>query len=85
MLSILASTFVLVVVELGVLALISKIMIDACQTQDTIRQNYTVIGAFQRVFSELAEFFREHSFAVDREGMPFSRQSGGSSELVDVR
>jgi len=69
--------FVLLMAGLGVLTLIMRIVIDVCQTRDTIRQNYTVIGPFRHAFSELAEFFRGHSLAMGPEGMPFSHAKQG--------
>ena len=71
-LSILATTFVLVV-GLIVLAAIIAFFVDRTQTKDAIRRNYPVIGHFRHIFSELGEFFRQYFFAMDREELPFNR------------
>lgn len=71
-LSILATTFVIVVGLLVLLAVIT-FGIDRMQTKDAIRRNYPVIGHFRHIFSELGEFFRQYFFAMDREELPFNR------------
>jgi len=71
-LSILATTFVIVVGCIVLFAIIT-FFVDRFQTKDAIRRNYPVIGHFRHIFSELGEFFRQYFFAMDREELPFNR------------
>lgn len=71
-LSILATTFVLVVGTIVLVAIVT-FFVDRAQTTDAIRRNYPVIGHFRHIFSELGEFFRQYFFAMDREELPFNR------------
>ena len=74
---------------IGVIFLVLAVLfvIDICQTHDSIRRNYPVIGRFRTLFSALGEFFRQYFFAQDREEMPFNRAQREwvykSSEGVD--
>ena len=71
-LQILALLFVLII---GVMVAVGLVLfvIDRSKTSDAIRRNYTVIGRFRHIFSELGEFFRQYFFAMDREELPFNR------------
>tara|TARA_R110002050_G_scaffold9504_1_gene33312 strand:+ start:471299 stop:472831 length:1533 start_codon:yes stop_codon:yes gene_type:complete len=68
----LAALFILVL-GIGVLWLIVIYVIDARQTEQTIRRNYPVIGRFRYFFEHVGTFFRQYFFAMDREELPFNR------------
>ncbi len=57
-----------------VLAVVVVFIIDRCQTKNSIRRNYPVIGRLRSVFEKLGTFFRQYFFAMDREELPFNRE-----------
>src|SRR6056297_3328901 len=63
----------ILVLELGLLALAVLFVLDRTQRGDAIRRNYPLIGRFRGLFTTLGEFFRQYFFAMDREEMPFNR------------
>ncbi|HTR00865.1 MAG TPA: FMN-binding glutamate synthase family protein, partial [Candidatus Acidoferrum sp.] len=70
--SLLADGFIILVGLLFAAAVVMYV-IDATQTQHTIRRNYPLIGRFRYLFEKLGEFFRQYFFSMDREELPFNR------------
>ena len=68
----LGTVFIFVIGTL-VAIIIILFFLDICQTKDSIRRNYPVLGRFRSLFSKLGEFFSQYFFAMDREEMPFNR------------
>ena len=56
-----------------VIAVIVMYIVDATQSQHTIRKNYPVLGRFRYLFERWGEFFRQYFSALDREELPFNR------------
>ncbi|MCU4674307.1 FMN-binding glutamate synthase family protein [Catenovulum sp. 2E275] len=68
-----ASSLLLGLLLIAVVAIIYMYVVDKRQYQHAIRHNYPVVGRL-RYFLELqGEFFRQYFFAMDREEMPFNR------------
>jgi len=67
------STFIVLLLGLGILWVVYMYIADITQTSQAIRRNYPVIGRFRYLFEKLGEFFRQYFFAMDREEMPFNR------------
>jgi len=68
-----ATTLLVLLIGLGILAVIIMYIVDVTQTSHAIRRNFPVIGRFRYLFENMGEFFRQYFFALDREEMPFNR------------
>jgi glutamate synthase domain-containing protein 2 len=68
-----ATTLLVLLIGIGILAVIIMYIVDVTQTSHAIRRNFPVIGRFRYLFEDMGEFFRQYFFALDREEMPFNR------------
>ena len=68
-----ATTLLVLLIGLGILAVIIMYIVDVTQTSHAIRRNFPVVGRFRYLFESMGEFFRQYFFAQDREEMPFNR------------
>ena len=68
-----ATTLLILLIGIGILAVIIMYIVDVTQTSHAIRRNFPVIGRFRYLFEDMGEFFRQYFFALDREEMPFNR------------
>jgi glutamate synthase domain-containing protein 2 len=79
------ATLFIVAVGTGILVILVMYLRDKMQWKSAVRHNFPVIGRFRFLFEHMGEFFRQYFFAMDREELPFNKNTSAFGSTRDTR